>query len=75
MDRRWAHTKVGHWVGYTRFELGISEARTLWLIGWLERTLGSGAVLTRNLISVVGRLGFAAGVLEWYKPFLSALCQ
>ena len=56
---------VGYWLDYTRFELGISESRTKWLVEWAERILRDGHVLLRNLAEGVGRLGFSMGVLEW----------
>ena len=64
---------LGYWVDYTRFELGISDSRAKWLTQWLERTLQVGSVLVRDLRETLGRIGFAAGVLEWHRPFLAPL--
>jgi hypothetical protein len=64
---------VGYWIDYGRFELGISESRSAWLTKWLGEILDTGAVLIRRLVEGLGRLGFAAGVLEWHRPFLAPL--
>jgi len=64
---------LGYWVDYGRFQLGISEARAAWLVQWLRRALEQGTVLVSTLVAVLGRLGFAAGVLEWDRPFLGPL--
>jgi len=64
---------LGCWVDYGRFQLGISEARAAWLVQWLRRALEQGTVLVSTLVAVLGRLGFAAGVLEWDRPFLGPL--
>ena len=64
---------VGYWIDYGRFELGISESRARWLVKWLSDILDAGSVLLRRLAEGLGRLGFAAGVLEWHRPFLAPL--
>lgn len=64
---------LGYWLDYSRFELGISESRGRWLADWLARAVERGASLVRELREGLGRLGFAAGVLEWHKPFLAPL--
>ena len=64
---------VGYWLDYGSFELGISESRAGWIIQWGEKILSDGVVLIRQLAQGLGRLGFVAGVLEWYKPFLGPL--
>ena len=64
---------VGYWLDYSSFELGISESRACWIIQWGEKILSDGVVLIRQLAQGLGRLGFVAGVLEWYKPFLGPL--
>ena len=66
-----------HWIGYfqdySRFEIGISESRANWIVDWGERIINEGVVLIRNLVQGLGRLGFASGVLEWYRPFLAPI--
>jgi hypothetical protein len=64
---------IGYWLDYGKFELGITEARGRWLAKWLADTVERGASLVRTLREALGRLGFAAGVLEWHKPFLAPL--
>jgi hypothetical protein len=64
---------LGYWLDYGRFRLGISEARAQWLVKWITETLARGAVLVSNLSAALGRLGFAAGVLEWDRPFLGPI--
>ena len=76
----WAKTKggmscewVGYWLDYSRFHLGISESRSAWLIRWGDRVVNEGLVQMRDFAEGLGRLGFTAGVLEYYKPFLAPL--
>eukprot|EP00974_Lingulodinium_polyedra_P074793 7246904-Lingulodinium_polyedra.AAC.1 len=46
--------------------MGLSQARAAWLVDALER----GRVPLPELYAAVGRLGFAAQVLPWERPFL-----
>ena len=64
---------LGFWLDYRRFNLGISEARALWLIRWGERILSDRIVLVASMTEGLGRLSFATGVLEFYKPFLAPM--
>ena len=64
---------LGYWVDYEHFEAGISEKRTKWLIGCITKFLESKSSLVRNITEGLGRLGFAAGILEWHRPFLAPL--
>ena len=64
---------VGYWLDYHKFELGISESRARWLAGWLMRATECGGSFVRELREALGRLGFAAGVLEWHRPFLAPI--
>ncbi|CAE8616008.1 unnamed protein product, partial [Polarella glacialis] len=64
---------IGYWLDYTRFELGVSERRTLWLCKWLEGAGGGQVVQMRRFAEGLGRLGFAARALVWLKPFLAPL--
>ena len=65
------------WIGYEEnikeFRLGLSLARMTWMTTWIRRTLQSGKVLVADLRSAVGRMGFAAEVLEAERPFLGPL--
>ena len=64
---------LGYWLDFQRFQLGISEARAKWIHDWLARTVERGMSVIRVLREALGRLGFAAGVLEWHRPFLAPL--
>ena len=64
---------LGYWLDYARFEIGITEKRSAWLIRWITEVLDGKSVLVRNLTEGLGRLGFASGVLEWHRPFLAPL--
>lgn len=64
---------IGFWIDYQRFELGISEGRACWLIKWGHRVVKDGLVQMRDFAEGLGRLGFCAGILEFYKPFLAPL--
>ena len=64
---------IGYWLDYSRFQLGISEGRSTWLIKWGDRIVKEGLVQMRDFAEGLGRLGFCAGVLEFHRPFLSAL--
>lgn len=61
---------LGFWLDYSRFRIGVSEARAHWLIKWATRIVEEKIVLVANMAQGLGRLGFAAGALEWVKPFL-----
>jgi len=64
---------LGFWLDYARFEVGLSEKRTQWLIHWLDGLKGDKPVLIRQVIEGLGRLAFAVRMLTWLKPFLSPL--
>jgi hypothetical protein len=58
---------------YQKFELGISESRCNWLIVHIQEISDSGMVLVRRLHELLGRLGYAMGVLQWGRPFLAPM--
>jgi len=64
---------VGYLLDYSRFEVGVSEARGNWLLRWGSKILLDGMVQVGCLSEGLGRLGFCAGVLEWCKPFLAPM--
>ena len=64
---------LGYWLDYVRFELGLSEARTAWLLKWGDRILADRVVLVHIMAEGLGRLGFATGMLEWARPFLAPM--
>ncbi len=65
------------WIGYSiqlsPLALGISASRAEWVAGWMQRASRDGASDVGELRSVVGRLSFVAGALEYEKPFLAPL--
>ena len=63
---------VGYWLDYGRFEIGISERRTTWLVDFVERLESEGwLIMARRFHEFHGRLGFAAQVLPWIRPLLA----
>jgi len=63
---------VGYWVDYGRFEIGISERRTGWLVEFINKLeLDHWLVLARRYQEFHGRLGFSAQVLPWLRPLLA----
>ena len=64
---------VGYWMDYAKFETGLSESRASWIKDWLERKLEDGAVPITEFREGLGRLGFAAGAVEFWRPFLGPL--
>lgn len=64
---------IGYYLDYTRFEIGINEARAVWLINWMGKILADGLVHMRSMAQGLGRLGFSSGVLEWCRPFLAPI--
>ena len=64
---------VGYWFDAGRFQVGISARRAAWLADWARQITRDNLVLMRRFAEGLGRLGFAAGVLEWARPFLGPL--
>ena len=63
---------VGYWLDYARFELGISEKRTNWLVEFINQMERDGwLVMSRRYQEFHGRLGFTAQVLPWLRPLLA----
>ncbi len=65
------------WIGYSiqlsPLAVGISASRAAWASAWMLRAARDGAIDVGELRSVVGRLAFVAGALEYERPFLSPL--
>ena len=66
-----AHDWIGYWHDYKSFEVGVSEARAKWLCNWIDETLAQGGFLARSMAEVLGRLGFAAVAMDYFRPFLA----
>jgi hypothetical protein len=64
---------IGFYLDYSRFEIGISEARCLWIIKWIEGVTAAKAVMVKNITEGLGRLVYVTGVLPWMKPFLAPI--
>jgi hypothetical protein len=65
------------WIGYAvdlrTLSLGISASRASWVCDWMNRVSRDGTVSIKELRSVIGRLAFVAGALEYERPFLSPI--
>ena len=64
---------LGFFLDYSSYRVGISIARSQWLINWGEQILANNVVLARHLACGLGRVGFASHVLHWLKPFMAPL--
>ena len=58
---------------YKNFETGLAESRAKWIQRWLKEKLEEGAVLVQEFREALGRLGFSAGAIETWRPFLGPL--
>ena len=56
-----------------RFEIGISEKRAAWVIGWIDGKVAERRIRLGELREGLGRLQFLAGPLEHLRPFLGPL--
>ena len=67
---KWVKCRGGlqqDWLGYWL------DLETFSLIKWINEVLTAGSVLVRTFVEALERFGFAAGVLEWDRPFLGPL--
>eukprot|EP00435_Cladocopium_sp_Y103_P056563 s1864_g19.t1 len=65
---------VGFYMDYCKFEVGLSERRTNWIVQWVQEVQGNqGLVAHRRFVELVGRLVYASQVLTWVKPLLAPL--
>ena len=63
---------VGFWMEYSKFEIGLSERRTTWLVDFIkEMEHNDWLVNVKRFQEFHGRLGFSAQVLPWLRPLLS----
>eukprot|EP00438_Fugacium_kawagutii_P030206 Skav207292 [mRNA] locus=scaffold434:298126:309294:- [translate_table: standard] len=63
---------VGFWMDYSRFEIGMSDRRTSWLVKFVDELETSGwLVNVRRFQEFHGRLGFASQILPWIRPLLA----
>lgn len=64
---------IGYWMDLRAFLLGISESRAAWLRNWLRGKAQEGTLDVDDLMSVLGRLCFALGPLEYVRPFVAPI--
>ena len=65
---------VGFYMDYCKFEVGLSERRTNWIVQWVETARQNGGMVThRSFVELVGRLVYAGQVLVWMKPLMAPL--
>eukprot|EP00971_Amphidinium_carterae_P328441 6460323-Amphidinium_carterae.1 len=78
----WAKVRGGlslSWIGFAlRLDCfphvaGLSPSRSDWAVKWARETAGADAVWMSAFASGLGRLGFAAAMLEWSRPLLGPL--
>eukprot|EP00438_Fugacium_kawagutii_P018198 Skav226142 [mRNA] locus=scaffold1047:606146:609121:- [translate_table: standard] len=63
---------VGFWMDYCRFEIGMSDKRTSWLVKFVDELESNGwLVSVRRFQEFHGRLGFASQILPWIRPLLA----
>ena len=70
--------KEVEWIGYLvdvgRFRVGISASRAAWISRWLTDKVAEGRMSLGELREGLGRIQFAAGPIEHWRPFLGPLC-
>ena len=64
---------VGYWCDYKLFQVGLSDSRCQWLCSWIRRQLSQKTTVMRDFVEGLGRMGFAAQVLDRMRPFLAPL--
>ena len=65
---------VGFYMDYCKFEVGLSERRTAWIVQWVENARRDGGLVThRSFVELVGRLVYAGQVLVWMRPLMAPL--
>ena len=66
MDLAW----VGFEISLKGSKLGLSVARSQWLVKWLSETADTGRVRVADMSAVLGRLSFGLTALGHLRPFL-----
>ena len=63
---------VGFWMDYSKFEIGLSERRTTWLVDFIKEMEHNDWLFNvKRFQEFHDRLGFSAQVLPWLRPLLS----
>ena len=64
---------IGFWTDLWSGHLGISERRARWLSDWMSEQVKAGRTDLADFTSVLGRLCFSMGPLEYLRPFVAPL--
>ena len=64
---------VGYRLDVAKFRVGLSERRAVWAADWARATTARGFIKPEEMTVALGRLGFAAGPLDWLRPYLGPL--
>ena len=64
---------IGYWLDLDQRLTGISDRRCAWASRWCREMASSRTVAPREFREGLGRLGFAAGMLRFVRPFLGPL--
>ena len=64
---------IGRYADYASTKLGLSPKRAGWLSEWVLKLSVSGKITAKEMEQGLGRLGLAANVLTWERPFLGPL--
>ena len=64
---------IGFWTDLWAGHLGISEKRAVWLSGWMMKQVEAGRTDLADFTSVLGRLCFSMGPLEFLRPLIAPL--
>ena len=64
---------IGFWADLWGGHLGISERRAHWLAEWMLKQVEAGRTDLADFTSVLGRLCFSMGPLEYLRPFIAPL--
>jgi hypothetical protein len=64
---------IGFHTDYSLKQLGLSQKRAEWVSNWCSKLVTELRVLPAEMMSGLGRLGYAANALFWEKPFLGPL--
>ena len=64
---------IGYWMHLRDYKIGMSSRRAGWLSTWLRARVEDGVVDMGDFCSVLGRLCFSMGLLEFARPFLAPL--
>ena len=64
---------IGFWADLWAGHLGISVRRAQWLSDWMLKQVEAGRTDLADFTSVLGRLCFSMGPLEYLRPFIAPL--